>query len=421
MTSNDRLMPSSLDRAISTPERDAFGHRHYAQALRSLIESASHSPPFSIGLLGGWGTGKSTIKELYLRELSEDQTSDGPLMRSDRIHPITFNAWRFGGEGIKRALLRHVFLELGGDDETLKDKLFRQLHWPEQRIKPLGRYVLETFAVWGIPLIPIVVLFLLAVLGVTTIVYLFAIRDQWAITTITTLFIVAFTFLLKQVKFAPPSPFIPITRIELPNVTAEQYEDLLVTQLKEYKAGRGSKTQGKYCERLVVFVDDLDRLSADEMVQGLDAIRTFMEIPTQNLPTGLGVVFVISCDEDKVADALTKGRRQEPDLPGTIFTRFDARRYLDRIFQFRLEIPPFPRSDMRQYALDRLKELPGIKEDLDEKNIALETLVDRMIHVDVQTPRNALQIVNAFAQAWWLAKKRETEDLGVCPRNTFFS
>jgi hypothetical protein len=36
-----------------------------------------------------------------------------------------------------------------------------------------------------------------------------------------------------------------------------------------------------------------------------------------------------------------------------------------------------------------------------------------MIHIEVQNPRNALQIVNAFAQVWWLAKKRETEELGT--------
>jgi hypothetical protein len=68
---------------------------------------------------------------------------------------------------------------------------------------------------------------------------------------------------------------------------------------------------------------------------------------------------------------------------------------------------------MRQYAIDKLKELPGIRDDLNAKNVALETLVDRMIHIDVQNPRNALQIVNAFAQVWWLAKKRETEELGT--------
>lgn len=50
-----------LDRHIETEDQDAFGHRHYAQALRCLIEDQGHRPPFSIGLLGGWGTGKSSV------------------------------------------------------------------------------------------------------------------------------------------------------------------------------------------------------------------------------------------------------------------------------------------------------------------------------------------------------------------------
>lgn len=56
---------------------------------------------------------------------------------------------------------------------------------------------------------------------------------------------------------------------------------------------------------------------------------------------------------------------------------------------------------------------PSITADLDAHNILLATIIDRMIHVGVQDPRNALQIVNAFAHARWLARKREAEGLGT--------
>lgn len=200
----------------------------------------------------------------------------------------------------------------------------------------------------------------------------------------------------------------------MPSTSSEQFEDMLLEQLKLYKSGSAVTPDGRRgsaCERLVVFVDDLDRLSAEEMVAGLDAVRTFMEIPKSRLPAGLGLVFVISCDEAKVADALAKGRRNA-DLPATVFNHSDARRYLDRIFQFRIEIPPPPRQDMRAFAKRHLKQLPGIAEDLSRRGIALEPIVDRMIHVGVKDPRNALQIVNAFGQAWWLATKRELEPAG---------
>ena len=71
-------MPSVLDQEISDPKKDAFGHRHYAEALRSLVESPENEPPYSIGLLGPWGTGKSTIKRFYLQSLENDpEKKDG--------------------------------------------------------------------------------------------------------------------------------------------------------------------------------------------------------------------------------------------------------------------------------------------------------------------------------------------------------
>src|SRR5262249_37308952 len=99
-------MPSVLDREVHDREADAFGHRHFASALADLIESPSNTPPFSIGLLGGWGMGKSTIKELYLADLQGSEVhSRDQGKRRERFHVITFNAWRYGGENVKRALL----------------------------------------------------------------------------------------------------------------------------------------------------------------------------------------------------------------------------------------------------------------------------------------------------------------------------
>lgn len=335
MNSNNKdIMPSCLDRQISTPERDAFGHRHFAQALQSLIESDSYSPPFSIGLLGGWGTGKSTIKDLYVSALENDslKNSDGNK-RSEIIHTITFNAWRFGGheQDIKRALLRHVYLELGGDEENLQDRLFRQVSTQEDESKGLCQYTLESLKAWMMPIPAFILSLVLLFLVLFVALCLLPIEEEWPQTLIVTVITGAYVYLLRQMKSPPIPAFTPITRVDLPVTNAEQYEDLFLDQIRKFKSGKCSSFDGKTgkkCERLVVFVDDLDRLSAEEMVLGLDAVRTFMEIPENRLPSNLGLVFVISCDESRVADALFKGRRQG-DLPGTVFTQADARRYLD--------------------------------------------------------------------------------------------
>jgi hypothetical protein len=419
MTSeNNDLMPACLDRQISIADHDAFGHRHFAEALRSLIESKTHSPPFSIGLLGGWGTGKSTIKDLYIGALHNDSRKDSSRRtRSDRIHTITFNAWRFGGreQDIKRALLRHVYLELGGDEDNLQDRLFRQITESRNEEKGWCRYTLEVLKAWAMPIPAFIVSLLLLLLVLFIALKCLPIDGQLPQSLVVVSLAWAYSYILGQIKAPPVSNHTPVTRIDLPITSAEQYEDLLLDQIGRFKSGQSKTPEGKKgsaCARLVVFVDDLDRLSAEEMVLGLDAVRTFMEIPENRLPGDLGLVFVISCDESRVADALSKGRRQG-DLPGTVFNQSDARRYLDRIFQFRLEIPPFPRQDMRQFAISQMSELDGIAADLNARGVSIESVVDRMIHVGVQNPRNAIQIVNAFSQAWWLARKRETEELGT--------
>lgn len=408
-----RDMPCLQDREIETSQDDAFGHRHYARALESLIESSSNHPPYSIGLLGKWGTGKSSIKSIYINSVSNDRKKDGKQRsRAERVHTITFNAWRFGGEDIKRALLKHVFVVLGGDESKLTDALYRRIQKTVQEARSwrdIGREMYEKWP-WLIPQVLAVSLILLVSWLTLT---RFGLDNEYVKGALAVIFtgIIAYVFDPKRFIVPRYSNFI---RVIEPITAPEQYEDLLIKQLKRFKEGRDNLGQkGKTCERLVVFVDDLDRLSAEEMVEGLDAIRTFMEIPKDKLPKDLGIVFVISCDEERVADAI-RGRSRQNDLPGAVFTRDDARRFLDRIFQFRLEIPPFPKRDMAGFAKQKLLEdTPEIAQDLVGLGYDIDGIVSRLIHTGVQSPRNALQILNTFVQCWWIARLREREGAGT--------
>ncbi len=411
---NPDQMPALLDRELGEKEFDAFGHRHFADALRSLVEARNHHPPFSIGLLGKWGTGKSTVKELYLRALKDDAQRDaGGRKRSDRIAPITFNAWRFGGEDIKRALLRHVFLQLGGSRESLRDALYRLVEKDTDEPKPWGAFFREIGSNWFLSIFQIAVPFAI----VMTLLY--SLFDEFAKSypvTFTWIFYGALAAVAYSLKyFFVSGRFLvdsrtPVKRIELPQTGAEQYEDLLLDQMQRFKDDH------RQCERIVVFLDDLDRLSAEEMVSGLDAVRMFLEIPATELPPDLGVIFVISCDEDRVAQAIQGKNRPSStrELPASVFTLGDARRFLDRIFQFRLEIPNLPRLDMRNFVTSKISnEMPEIVDSLVARGHALQDIVDTMIHQGVQSPRSAIQIANAFSQAWWLAQKREAEGAGT--------
>ncbi|MDL2210836.1 KAP family NTPase [Desulfovibrio sp. OttesenSCG-928-I05] len=400
------LMPSALDKHISASKDDAFGHRHFAQALRSLIESPKNLPPYSIGLLGGWGTGKSSIKELYIHDLEDDSQKYNKKLRKNCIKYITFNAWRFGGkdQDIKRALLRHVFIELGGTDEVINKELFCNVSETIKKRYRFLEFLKESLFSSLYTLVPIIIPLILCLL----VIKIGNLTDNIVIGALVFVTVSAFAIVFKRYRIHSLDPYYTQTVLQLPATSTERYEQLLQIQLAEFKNGNG-----RDYDRIVVFVDDLDRLSAEEMVSGLDAVRTFMEMPLGSMEGKIGIVFVISCDEAKVADALGSKGRKQSDIPGAVFNSSDARRYLDRIFQFRLEIPPFPRQDMRNFALEKLRDLqlPEFDEKLIDSGTPLETLVEYMIHADVQNPRNAIQIVNAFSQAWWLAKQRESEGI----------
>ncbi|MBS3025070.1 KAP family P-loop NTPase fold protein [Acidiphilium multivorum] len=405
-------MPSILDKELDDRSADAFGHQDFADALRDLIEAPTNRPPFSVGLLGSWGTGKSSIKALYRRDLESDKTGAVGNRRSDRIHVITFNAWRFGGEqDLRRALLREAFRQLGGDETALRQALFEQVNKVTHKKRTLKEWFGESFGQLIGSTTILLALFLAAITITWLFVLLSGLKDQYSIGAV----FVAATWLtgwlgrtIVDLRVRSPARFLPQTSVSFPATSAEEYERLLTDQIAEFRGDVGRK-----CERLVVFVDDLDRLSAPEMVAGLDAIRTFLELPFNTSENGFGVVFVISCDEDKIAGAI-KGRSRlgSPDLPGAVTSRGDARRYLDRLFQFRLEIPQFPKLDMRDFALKKVQGITSLAADLKKRNVAPEDVIDRLIHVDVQSPRNAIQLLNAFIQSWWIGSLRERHGVG---------
>ncbi|QNQ39447.1 KAP family P-loop NTPase fold protein [Brucella intermedia] len=405
-------MPSVLDKEISDFSKDAFGHQYFAKALESLIEGP-HKPPFSIGLLGSWGTGKSSIKELYLSSLASGSSAPKGKQRRDRFKPVTFNAWRYGGgEDIKRALLRHVFIELGGDDVELRRCLYQQVTDTAQKKRSLSDWGKEALAQNFASLLLFCVLFIVVMTTIYVTAKSLGIDGGWSVATSIAFGTAVAGFLAKcvvDIRLKSPTLFNNQTVISFPTTSSEEYERLLVEQIHAFRKTKSGKT----IERLVIFVDDLDRLSASEMVAGLDAVRTFLELPLANASDDFGVVFVISCDEDRVAEALSRGRGiLKPELPGSVFTRYDARRYLDRLFQFRLEIPPFPKLDMRLFAENKLREAGSIVADLESRGVRVQDLIERLIHVGVESPRNAVQIVNSFVQSWWVAVLRERDGAG---------
>jgi KAP family P-loop domain len=404
-----KLAPLIADRELESNEHDAFGHKHFSELLERIVIDPATTPPYSIGLLGGWGVGKSSIKALtenLLKEYNNHQPSQ-------RVHCVTFNAWRFGGENLKRALLREVFIDLGGTVDVIDNKLHQTTVGNSPAPKPKKEQRLELQElVHKILVGAVIYLIFLAFLRVfTNFSAYYAWYTQQQLDGIAAGMTLAIStalgaWLLNFEKLYI-SPITQVWQIEPPRSSAEQFEHMLLNQLGEFKRRNPPFT------RIAVFVDDLDRLSSDEMIAALEAIRSFLELPRSKLPKNLGVIFIVSCDEQRISEALSKRAAKGDMLLMSEDRQHDARRYLDRIFQYRLEIPPLPQADMRQYARKKIeRDAPEFVRSLEARGGTLEDILERLIHVGVVNPRQALQLINAFLQAWWIADAREFDGVG---------
>ncbi|NQE54251.1 hypothetical protein C5S29_11710 [ANME-1 cluster archaeon GoMg3.2] len=69
---------------VDTPTRDGLGFQDYADALVNIIVDSGS--PFTIGILGEWGVGKTSLMQTMREKLNDEHGKD--------IIPIWFNAWR---------------------------------------------------------------------------------------------------------------------------------------------------------------------------------------------------------------------------------------------------------------------------------------------------------------------------------------
>lgn len=84
------------DKEINLDEHgDLIGTKPYVDSLYSVIKSCD--TPFTIGLLGGWGVGKSSIAKTLQERINNNQEED--------VKVFIYNAWKYSGDSFRRTFL----------------------------------------------------------------------------------------------------------------------------------------------------------------------------------------------------------------------------------------------------------------------------------------------------------------------------
>ncbi len=259
--------------------------------------------PISIGVFGGWGTGKSTVLKLVEAQLPKDQ--DGaPLV-------VHFDAWLYQGFDDARAALMEVIstelIQLAEEKKTLVDKA-RGFAARINYFRGLG--MVADFGLGmalGIP--P----------GLLT-------RAGSAVSSLFSgagMSEAGFGELKKDASAATKSLHELIRPAEKRTPPAE---------IAAFRREFGELLEGLNTT-LVVFIDNLDRCLPDVAIGTLEAIRLFLFMPR--------TAFVIAADEDMIRHSVAK-HFNDPNAA-------HVRDYLDKVIQVPLRVPQVGIDDLRAY------------------------------------------------------------------------
>jgi len=109
--------------------KDPLGVRAAMATIASTIANKNLKPPFVVGILGRWGSGKKKVKQILFEELQQVQRIDLTDKRTlennvyvGHCYKVSFSAWEFQKKNIWAAFLSRILQELN-DQFTLEDML----------------------------------------------------------------------------------------------------------------------------------------------------------------------------------------------------------------------------------------------------------------------------------------------------------
>ncbi|WP_314100693.1 P-loop NTPase fold protein [uncultured Frigoribacterium sp.] len=384
------------DVPVSTESHDSFGHRDLANNLETAIRS--NRGRVMIGLLGGFGVGKSSVIELLEERLAGQRVV---LRISAERHEISefHRAFVFAfAEAVERSrLLRRGQIEdelellsfstaQQTTDWRLSPAVRATTRWVSQVGQSLARRALMLTVV---ALVLLALAFCLALLSGVPVA-----EDFW-------------TWTVAGVAIAAATPVIStvisLSATHAPSVLGAAFKPGLVNRLRPRveAADEYERVFARLVELIdddiVVAIDDIDRLGDHDVLPALNAVRSF-QLTCSRQPA-----FIVSADEDVIARAI---KNSSPSLAG--LSKDDdgvISEYLSRLFTHRQQMPPHAFADLKAYARDLLT--AAKHPSLANLELHLESVVQVLIYDGVANPRHVIRLLNAFLADYRLALLRE--------------
>lgn len=377
-----------LDAALKDAGQDRFEHEAIAGVVADLALNAP--PPINIALFGPWGSGKSSFFGLLQEKLST-ANSDIKIARYD--------AWKYGGRALKKHFVGSVAeqLDLGGDDferDLAHDREVVRLDlwaWAKENKKSL-------FVGAGMAALITIVWFFLVSAAIMLVNWDagFSSAMRIAITTVGTVLSLSFAALLFGPKVLETAVYkVKESAPETDDEFAKSFQRLVEESIDAKKG-----------ERLVVFIDELDRCSPKDVVATLIDLKTFLDVD--------GCIFIVAADREVLERSLREVPQANPvrdedpyySTPGA---------FLDKVFQHQIPLPPLRPQALTRFARQLVEKQEGLWGDLrraqPDDRLFLR-VVYGLVPVHVRSPRRVKVLLNNYATNVRIAQARGVNWIG---------
>lgn len=315
----------SPDRPIERRSEDELGRRGFSEELANAIRAGAGSASLVLALYGKWGNGKSSIKNMLIDTLKDSEP---------RVRCVDFNPWQLANRpSLSEAFFDELGIALGkgdlGSNRQKKSTLDKFKRWASrlQGAQDLARSTRNLF-------VATLVFFGVAILGSAWVI------PQWisiilGVVAILMALLALFTKVVEAcVKFFAAGSEVGARAIN-------EVKDELAEDLKKLKAP------------ILIILDDLDRLTPQEILEVFQLIKANADFPN--------IIYLTLCDRSIVESHI----EQSLNVSG--------RDYLEKIIQVAIDVPMIDIDRVRQVLfgrLNRLLESTAISKHFDQKRWA---------------------------------------------------
>ena len=339
-----------------------FGHNSIAENLKQIILNCP--TPFTIGLFGKWGTGKTTIINILKKKLQRT-----------KIACVIFDVWKHEDDALRRTFLKEITKQLKKGkylpnnfelSERLDKNILREFQGKLRLNKSMKKYL---FILGG--LIVVIASLFLMFWPQSLSTYLSIVFGGSVTATI-------IACLFQQV----------LTTETITSVT-DRFKDP-----HEFETEFKNLFNNNSLETLLLIIDNLDRTSHEKAIELLATIKTFLEQKR--------CIFLIACDDEAIKKHLEsvylKGVESSMKK-----TPFDTDEFLRKFFNTSQKIPDFIDTELQTYTEDLLKEIQ-VPQFTSSDVASVITSAFR------ENPRQIKQFINTLLTHFLLAKVRENNN-----------